>query len=159
MASYANENSAAEAGSAHPDEGKIIKKKVCMDGQWFPVNLLMDHMVNKGHRHGAAFAALAKNEQADILAGRRTLDLDGPLPEGCAKRQWMGSQSGGCDVCCVVRIKTSDDAPGLDLTTCPRCKYAACANCRAPDTTCYCKDSNFGVAYGTDRKPWETGYW
>ena len=82
MASYANENSAAEAGSAHPDEGKIIKKKVCMDGQWSPVNLLMDHMVNKGHRHGAAFAALAKKELADILAGRRPLDLDGPLPEG-----------------------------------------------------------------------------
>ena len=164
MASYTNPSFIGpEKEKDHPWEGQVKGKKVMINGEWFPVNKLMDYMVNKGHAIGAAFAKLSKKEQADVLAGRSELAEEaGPaLPAGCPRREWTGSGSGGCDVCMVVRLKARDDAPDLELTTCPRCRYAVCDNCRSDQTCCFCRDSNFGVPYGAPlaRKPWETGYW
>ena len=74
MASYTNPSFIGpEKEKDHPWEGQVKGKKVMINGEWFPVNKLMDYMVNKGHAIGAAFAKLSKKEQADVLAGRSEL--------------------------------------------------------------------------------------
>mmetsp|Transcript_507 Transcript_507/g.1469 ORF Transcript_507/g.1469 Transcript_507/m.1469 type:complete len:186 (+) Transcript_507:239-796(+) len=139
----------------HPDEGKIVGDKVCINGEWCPANRLMDFMINRGPEIGEAFSKMSKKDQADILMGRRTFVMQvpkkkpPPLPKDCPNREWYGKGDGACDGCGAMRHKIDPSAPSMDLRTCPRCRYACCEHCREDefDRHCWCKDSNFGVPY------------
>lgn len=165
--------------SPHPDEGKIVKTKIMVGGEWHKVNKLMDYMINQGPAVGEKFSKLSKREQADVLKGRATLEnVQTVLPPECPRRDWYGNGGkGGCDGCGMMRIKVDDAAPDLALTVCPRCQYAVCDECRIDERAepvvadvgelvaqnergcCYCEDSNMGVAYPEVRAAHHRGFW
>lgn len=124
--------------------------------------------MNAGRAAGNAFKALDKAKQADVLAGRATLDVpkDPTLPPGCPRREWIGSGGGlRCDGCTetLASLRRFEDDPELELDVCKRCRYAACESCRVHHSrgTCYCKDSNFDFVYPpeAEREWYHTGYW
>ena len=158
---------------------------ITFEGEQVPIQRYLDFLAGQitpsGERqecnssNAAAFTALSKKEQSDVLHGRMTLvvPVDLTLPEGCTNRNWIGS--GGVEECdgCRCTLKQNDeevDVEGMSTTeahlkcdwkSCPRCKYAVCANCRSHMSrgTCYCKDSNFGHAYPAEREYYQHGRW
>jgi hypothetical protein len=164
-----------------PEEGKIVDGRVMLFGEWFPVQALLDRMMNDGKAAGDAFGAMTKRAQADVLSGRTALGkpLDPTLPNGCPRREWLGSDGAMCDGCGASRAAlwrqtwageeaAEDDAPpsdndAIEIDVCERCKYTACECCACHHSkgTCYCKDANFGHVYPpqSEREWYHGGYW
>ena len=100
-------------------------------------------MINRGPEVGKAFAKLSKKQKADVLSGRVPFAVedadDGVLDTASSTttRSRLGSAGdNGCDACGAMRFKVSDDAPDLELTICPTCKFARCESCL--DAPCFC---------------------
>jgi hypothetical protein len=62
-----------ERTEAAPQEGTSVDGQIMMAGEWFGENALLGKLFNSGDAAGDAFSALRKHEQADVLAGRRSL--------------------------------------------------------------------------------------
>ena len=173
-----------ERTDASPEEGRCEEGKVMRYGEWFSVQALLDRSMNDGEAAGDAFAALDARAQADVLAGRRSvgpLPADPSLPEGCPRREWVGSGGAACDGCGQSReqlwretwdgaeadedAEAPSDDDAIEIDVCERCKYTACENCAVHESrgTCHCKDANFGRAYppsgDPDREWYHTGKW
>ena len=155
----------------HPLEGKRVEGRMMRYGEWFNMQIILDAMMNGGEAAAGAFRALDAKEQADVLAGRRALGrpMDADLPEGCPRREWLGSGGDTCDGCGLTEERFrrlngyDDDDEGEPFDICERCRYTACADCRVHHSrgTCYCKDSNFDFVYPpeVDREWYHRGYW
>tara|TARA_B110001452_G_scaffold263283_1_gene264502 strand:+ start:1431 stop:2108 length:678 start_codon:yes stop_codon:yes gene_type:complete len=165
-----------------PEEGKCEDGRVMVFGEWFPMQALLDKMMNNGSLAGGAFSTLEKRKQADVLAGREALDvpIDPSLPDGCPRREWLGSGGMQCDGCGMSRNELwrntwagaeaaeDEEAPSdaeLEVDICERCRYTACEDCAVHHSrgTCFCKGANFGDAYppeGSEEREWyHRGYW
>jgi len=67
-----------------PYEGKVVDGRVMRYGEWFDIQAVLDKTMNEGDAAGSAFAALGAREQADVLAGRRGLQV--PLDPSLAEQ-------------------------------------------------------------------------
>eukprot|EP01006_Ploeotia_vitrea_P063015 TRINITY_DN84803_c0_g1_i1.p1 TRINITY_DN84803_c0_g1~~TRINITY_DN84803_c0_g1_i1.p1 ORF type:complete len:186 (-),score=2.26 TRINITY_DN84803_c0_g1_i1:169-699(-) len=138
-------------------------KKQCsqtmkVGGARFPVQHVIDHMINKGSEYSHQFTALTKTEQREVLEGKKEVMSEENQQAAFIKEHYMGTDGKRCDGC-----KAGRDA---GLNVCPRCKYGACFMCQSHHSrgTCYCADSNFGMSYDEinqdgPRKWYNGGYW
>mmetsp|Transcript_67480 Transcript_67480/g.133811 ORF Transcript_67480/g.133811 Transcript_67480/m.133811 type:complete len:523 (-) Transcript_67480:14-1582(-) len=161
-----------ERTDAHPLEGKVIDGRCMRFGEWFNIQDILDASINGGKAAGDAFVSLEARDQADILAGRQALGspIEPGLPEGCPRRELLGSGGGACDGCGQTEAQFrrlngyEDGDEGEPFDVCERCQYTACADCRCHHSrgTCYCKDSNFDFTYPVrqeDREWYHRGEW
>ena len=63
-----------------PKEGSVVDGRVMRYGEWFDIQAVLDKSMNGGEAAGSEFAALGAREQADVLAGRRGLDVPTEVP-------------------------------------------------------------------------------
>ena len=134
-------------------------------------------------RPGARIAAVGQAQGCPfftITTQALGVPIDPSLPDGCPRREWLGSGGVQCDGCGMSRdelwrntwagaeAEDDEEAPSdaeLDVDVCERCRYTACEACAVHHSrgTCYCKDANFGHAYppeGCEEREWyHRGYW
>ena len=79
---------------AAPQEGKLVDGRIMLAGEYFSADAFLDKMFNSGEAVGDAFSALAKHEQADVLAGRRSLSV----PDACCSTPPASCPPGACTV-------------------------------------------------------------